>query len=240
MQKRFILISIVFVLAGKINAQVNQSLPWFIHGVLNTSLSYTPGYFKINDFITNDYEKIEGAEIWTGTNVKILTNGSNRSGGFFGGFASGVNLPIEKQAKFQGFKYNIGLVLYKSHHYYGPQFSFYFSRKQSDYFFGGNYLNVPPYLAASLDNSKQDHARFKQNILGFCYDLAIAQNGNSTLVKREVDAHFRFSMGIEFILPSSNWSVNEVIIPEFAQKNLFSGVISFQIDFGKCTPKLLK
>jgi hypothetical protein len=240
MQKRFVLISVFFVLAGVINAQVNQSLPWFIHGVLNTSMTYTPGYFKINDFITNDYEKIYGAEIWTGTNVKVLTNGSKKSGGFFGGFASSVNLPIQKQARFHGFKYNIGLVLYKAHHYFGPQFSFYFSRKQSDYFFDGNYLNVPTYLVASFTDSKQDHVRFKQNIIGLCYDLAIAQNGNSTLVKREIDAHFRFSMGIEYILPSSNWSVNKVLIPDFSQNNLFSGAISFQIDFGKCTPKLLR
>ena len=99
---------------------------------------------------------------------------------------------------------------------------------------------MPTYLVASFTDSKQDHVRFKQNIIGLCYDLAIAQNGNSTLVKREIDAHFRFSMGIEYILPSSNWSVNKVLIPDFSQNNLFSGAISFQIDFGKCTPKLLR
>lgn len=231
---------LLLIFQKEIHSQVNQSLPWFIHGSLVTSLNYTPGFLRVNDFITSDFKKICGASNWIGTNVKILTNGRNRSGGFFCGFASGTNIPIGEQSKFHGSKYDFGLVLYKAHHYYGPQVSFYFSRKQSDYFFGGDYLNLPSSQVINFSSLKQNHVRFKQNILGLCFDLAIAQNGNSSLTKREIDAHFRFSMGVEHILSSSTWSVNEIVIDEFGQKNLLSGVVSFQIDFGKCTPKMLR
>lgn len=236
----FIFFFLFVAFLENVKAQINQAVPWFVHGSINAAGIYDVGYVKVNDFILNDYEKISPFSYWIGVNTKLLTNGENRSGGFSLSVSSGKTALQNQFADLTGFRYCLGLVLYKQHHYYGPQLNLYFSQRTSDFFLSDNLLNLPIAYSTIISSPRVDNIRYRQNSLGLNFDLAINQLGKSSLVRREVDAHYRFSMGLEFSLPSSKWIYNRTVVAEYYQSNLFSGVVSFQLDFGKCTPKLLK
>jgi hypothetical protein len=215
----------------------------FMHGSLSPlGVTYDQSPLVINDYVINDRYNVSPFNYSFGGNVKLMQPGKNYTAGFSVGYNIGKSISDKSYAKMNSTKWNVGIVWYRRRGkgYQGIQASSFFSWGGRTYFFSGNNLTIPSPLQSAMSSLTVDHVFFSQKSIGINCDFPLSPGTSSSRGRAQnTQAHYRLMIGMEYLLKSSKWILNDIIIPQYGEAGFFSINCMLQIDFGKCMPHLL-
>lgn len=196
----------------------SNGLNLYAQGGINLGVEYDISPMKINDYIINDAQETQIAQLCYGSTFKLFLNKVGLLVGYAITKTGGVN-----KVSMSGSKFNLGLnfCLDESHHK-SPQVGCYFNWGVRNYYFKNTQFIPTTSLNPNLMTNEINLLRFNQRSIGTVLSVPFLSDEKSSS---------RFAFACEYNLNSTFWNMGETRIPEFGKSNF---VINFmlQIDFG--------
>ena len=219
-----ILLSTLFIFGIVVGAFAQYShrnsngLNLYVQGGLNLGVEYDISTMKINDYIINDSQETQNAQLRYGSTFKLFLNKVGLLVGYAITKTGGVN-----KVSMAGSKFNLGLnfCLDESHHK-SPQVGCYFNWGTRNYYFKNTQFLPSTSLNPNLITNEVNLLRFNQRSIGALLSVPVFSDEKSSS---------RFAIACEYNLNSTFWNMGETRIPEFGKSNfVFNAML--QIDFG--------